>query len=170
MGLLPPGPGPLLRPQSCSRTSGLGPAQSPGIPGEKDTRAITTLAELSLAVKHFAMLRVVCNLIDPVLQTGKWRLRGTWTCSSLSGWTHARHSLSGPNGTRNVTPGARDSPGKGLEAGIRGPCPRTGKHWDFLRAASWSQPGLTPPHLTSPSSVPSSSVVRGSRSCSWSLG
>lgn len=53
----------------------------------------------------------------------------------------------GTNRTRSITPGARDSPGKGLEAGIRGPCPRMGKYWDFLRAASQSQPG---PHPISP--------------------
>lgn len=88
-GLLPPGPGPLLPPQSCSRTPGHGPAQTPGTPGKKDSKQADTGLD-GVLTRCRALCHALCGL---------YSLRPRFTNREVEAARHAdsfQGSLAGP--------------------------------------------------------------------------
>lgn len=111
-GLLLAGPSPLLLPQCCPLTLGLGLAETSGTPGKKDNRVTMTLFEVS---PEGTLPGSLYYGYRPHFINGETEApRGTWTCSR----SQSLESTAMPD---TVCPGPRDRPDKSLEAGIN--CP-----------------------------------------------
>lgn len=130
-GLLPPGPGLLLLPQGCLRNPGPGPAQTPGIPGEKDDKVTTTFTAVSPGVQYLAKFPGGPYYHRPHFTNRETEAaRGKWACSRSQGW-----SISGPPRHQG---GPRQRPGGWPMRG------RAGLHENSVQGSSWPCPA--PPH------------------------